>query len=406
VRSLQSDSTDASVFAANEQALEDIIAARPELLGIGSDTDPSHISGRFVVFSQSQLPAFNGRTIIPDLILLWESGHVTVVEVKLAGNEELRDRRVVAQLLEYAACLSQCGESRLLEMFRGDRNATSWGELVAKLFPDARQPGRLAQQLLDEFRLSRLHLIIACDEAPAGLKSLVRGVIGQSALGEYSFRVVELMTFSSARPEDGIMFLPHTVLETEIVARTSISVNVPSGSSAPEVTVTVTSLEDQEEAVRETKERAGSKRVSTEQSFFESAQENALSTSMLGALRKAFDSATDRGWKIRPSEGSSGEESFNLIIPSVSRGAIVSLYNDGQMMINLGNIPQDIGKDFRGFLSQLTGVGFTAAAQYPKIRPAGAWVPHIDAIIHRLDTYESGADGQGKHQSLSRFGTG
>jgi hypothetical protein len=67
----------------DETFLESLIAAHPELLGIGDLHDESDIEGPFVAFAQVGLTALNGRTIYPDLVILWQSGQVVVVEVKL-----------------------------------------------------------------------------------------------------------------------------------------------------------------------------------------------------------------------------------------------------------------------------------------------------------------------------------
>src|SRR5688572_10721496 len=135
-----------------------------------------------------EVRAPNGRGIYPDIVYLWQSGHIVVVEVKLADNPELKDRRVVAQIPEYAASFARYSEQDLFALFGKGHAATSWAELVSALFPESADPERLARRFLEKFRSSRLHLLIACDEAPTGLKELVRGVVGQSALGEYEFR--------------------------------------------------------------------------------------------------------------------------------------------------------------------------------------------------------------------------
>jgi len=258
-----STAPDGSPVGGDEKFLEDLVAQRPELLGLAGTSDESTIEGDFKAFSQVCLQALNGRTIYPDLLLMWESGDIVIVEVKLADNPELRDRRVVAQLLEYAACLSQLTETELLDLLASpDSKAETWPGFIRELFPEVRNPERLANRFLDRFRSSKLHLIIACDEAPTGLRELVRGVIGQHALGEYLFRVVEIMPFV---PDDGsseMMFLPHSVLETEIVGRTAVTVHIDSESPQQQATVNVevTPLEDVERESLRVREQKGSKR--------------------------------------------------------------------------------------------------------------------------------------------------
>jgi hypothetical protein len=297
----------------------------------------------------------------------------------------------VAQLLEYSACLAQCSEQELVDLFGAKRTATTWSGLIAELFPGSSNPLRLARRFLDKFRSARLHLAIACDEAPPGLAELVKGIVGQSALGEYTFRVVEVMPYASANPAEGIAFLPRTSLRTEIVGRIAVTVQGDQGASPTAVRVDVTSLDDQEEAVRSVREGTGLKRTSTEESFFQSAEENGLTPLTLAALHEVFVGANDRGWKFRWSQpkSSSKEESFNIIIPSVSDKAIISFYNSGQVMVNFGNIPDDIAMQFRTFLLALPNVDLTSALKYPKVTPDEAWVPHGASILAALDTYSS-----------------
>jgi hypothetical protein len=85
----------------------------------------------------------------------------------------------------------------------------------------------------------------------AGLRELVRGVVGQHALGEYDFRVVEIAPFVAEATSSEVIFLPHVVLETEIVARSSVTVSLPEGERQPSVNVSVTPLDEVQERLTE-----------------------------------------------------------------------------------------------------------------------------------------------------------
>jgi hypothetical protein len=234
----------------DEKFLEDLVANHPDLLGLAGADDDSDIEGPFRAFTQVSLRALNGRMIAPDLVLLSRSGHIVVVEVKLSDNPELRDRQVVAQLLEYAASFTKCTDDDCLRLFGGENcEATTWAGFVQSLFPDA--PERLARRFLDKFRTGRLHLVIACDDAPRGLRELVRGVVGQHALGEYDFRVVEIAPYVAEGTNGEVIFLPHVVLETEIVARSSVTVSLPEGERQPSINVSVTPLDEVQERLTE-----------------------------------------------------------------------------------------------------------------------------------------------------------
>jgi hypothetical protein len=387
IRSLQAlrSSSDRTVDR-DEKFLENVIASQPELLGIGSSEDDTDIEGPFVAFSQIGLKALNDRIIYPDLVLLWQSGHVVVVEVKLIDNPELRDRQVVAQLLEYAAVLSSCSESKLVQLFRGDPEHEAWPQLVGRLFPGAMDPERLAKRLLDKFRSSRLHLVIACDEAPKGLKELVRGVVGQSALGEYNFRVVEVMAYASDRGVEDVLFMPHTALSTEIIGRTSVTVSIAGQQGSADVTVQVTPLEEQEAAARELRDGNPVKRVWTEESFFEDAQAR-TDAGTFNALREFVTWAKTSGWELRMGSGKE-TGTISMIIPSISERSALAVYSDGLLMINLANLPDSIAARLRSILLSLPQVSFTAV-QYPSLRPA-TWVPNSESIREHLSTIASG----------------
>jgi hypothetical protein len=368
-------------FAVDEKFLENVIASQPELLGIGNSDDDSDVEGPFVAFTQVGLKALNDRIIYPDLILLWQSGHVVVVEVKLIDNPELRDRQVVAQLLEYAAVLSSCSETKLMQLF-GGAEPESWPQLVGRLFPNVTDSGRLAKRFLDKFRNSRLHLVIACDEAPKGLKELVRGVVGQSALGEYNFRVVEVMAYASDRSGE-ILFMPHTTLSTEIIGRTSVTVSIAGEHASADVSVQVTPLEEQEAAARDIRDGGAGRRVWTEESFFEDAQTRTDSETF-NAMREFVTWAKSKGWEMRMGAGRD-TGTISMIVPAISERSALALYSDGLLMINLANLP-DAGADtLRSFLLNLPQVSFTAL-QYPSLRPS-AWVPNSLQIREHLESY-------------------
>src|SRR5437762_400550 len=236
---------------ADEKFLEDLVASHPDLLGIGGWNDETDIEGPFHSFTQLSLRALNGRSIAPDLVLLSRSGHIVVVEVKLSDNPELRDRQVVAQVLEYAASFAQYTEDECLALFGGKTcGVSTWAAFVQTLFPEASE--RLARRFLDKLRTGKLHLIIACDEAPRGLRELVRGVVGEHALGEYEFRVVEIAPYVTGTLSTEVIFLPHVFLQTEIVARSSVTVSFPEGKTQPTVSVSVTPLDEVQQRMGET----------------------------------------------------------------------------------------------------------------------------------------------------------
>lgn len=234
----------------NESFLETIVATSPDVLGL--DPYETGIGKSLVPFRQTQLPTPTGRVAIPDVVLLTESGHIVIVEVKLGDNPELRGRPVVAQLVEYAASVANLSDEELLTWLRAEEGE-SWLDFVRRSFPHAEQPERLGTALRRRMREAELHLVIVCDGAPDGLRDLVRAVAGQAALGAFKLHVVELTPYV-AEGVTGLLLVPATVARTEIVARTAITVAYADGGP-PAVSVVASSAEEVAEAIEEV--RAG-----------------------------------------------------------------------------------------------------------------------------------------------------
>jgi len=231
----------------DERFLEKVIGAHPQLLGL--EDRRTNVHGPYVAFHQLRLDTPQGRTVSPDIVFLTESGHIIVVEVKLSDNGELGDRRVVAQLLDYAASISAYAESEIAALF-GEDGGQSFCDVVRTWFSDATGPEELAAVLLERMRSAELHLVIACDGVPNGLREFVHGVTNQSALGSYELRVVELVPHVTAeRP--GILLLPSTPIRTEIVARTAVNVTYLQGQPKPGVEVVVSSQDEVVDAIRQ-----------------------------------------------------------------------------------------------------------------------------------------------------------
>lgn len=230
----------------DEQFLETVIAENPQLLGL--EDRRTHVTGRYVAFRQLRVETPQGRTVMPDIIFLTESGHVIVVEVKLSDNAELRDRRVVAQVIDYAASLAAYSDREIVELFGGEGDDT-FADIVRTRFPGATRPDELAIRLLERMRSAELHLVIACDGTPEGLRDFVRGVSNQSALGAFELRVAELVPHIAAGHQ-GVLLLPSVAVRTEIVARTAVNVTYLEGQPKPGVEVVVSSQEDVTAAIR------------------------------------------------------------------------------------------------------------------------------------------------------------
>lgn len=234
----------------NEAFLEKIVADNPEVLGL--DPYETGVTKKVAAFRQTQLPTPTGRNVVPDVVLLSESGHIVIVEAKLADNADLRGRPVIAQVIEYAASVANLSDDQVLEWLDAE-DGQSWPDFVKHRFPKAEAPDRLATALRRRMRDAELHLVIVCDGVPDGLRELVKAVAGQAALGAFRLHVVELRPYV-AEGVDGVLLVPASVVETEIVARTAITVGYADGKQ-PAVSVVASSAEEVAEAIAEV--RAG-----------------------------------------------------------------------------------------------------------------------------------------------------
>ena len=223
----------------SEKFLEDVLAASPELMGLESRR--SGIRGPFRAFQQVGLDTPSGRTIFPDIVLLSASGHMVVVEVKLYINSELRDRAVIAQIIDYASSFAALAEEQLLDMFSNDDACFStWTDLIQHLFPEDLGYEELAATLLGRIHDGELNLVIACDKIPPALPEIVAGIASQKTLG-FDLDLTAIVPFVRETPEPTeIMFVPTTRLETEIVSRTAVTVTYRTGDTPPSINVQTT----------------------------------------------------------------------------------------------------------------------------------------------------------------------
>jgi hypothetical protein len=227
-----------------EKDLEVVLAETPALLCLESKR--GGVYGPYAVFSQLEFATPLGRGLIPDLVLLAASGDIVIVEVKLFANPELRNRSVIAQAIDYASSLSALSEAETVKLFSGGA-ASDWVAFVHDRFPDEEDPGELAAAFLGNSKDGNVHIVIACDNVPAGLYEVARSVSAQSHLS-FSLDVVEVTPFvPKDGPADAVMYVPNVRLSTEIVARTAVSVAIEAGSPQPGVTIETTSVEDIEE---------------------------------------------------------------------------------------------------------------------------------------------------------------
>lgn len=208
----------------NEEYLEGLIGKAPELLGL--EDLRTHVKGPYAAFHQVGVETHLGQTVAPDILFLTQSGHVVVVEVKLADNAELRGRMVVAQVVEYAASIARYSEEELTDLFDPELpEGARFSDVVRKHLPKCDAPVELAAELVRRIQTAEIHLVVACDQAPEGLREFVASVTAQEALGNYELRVCELMPYVGREgAAAGLFLVPSSILRTEVVARTVVEV--------------------------------------------------------------------------------------------------------------------------------------------------------------------------------------
>lgn len=244
----------------DEKFLEDALAANPELLGIQSRR--SGIRGPYAVFQQVALPTPAGRVIYPDIVLLAASGHLVVVEVKLSVNSELRDRNVIAQIIDYASSFTMLDEQGLVKTF--DPHATlqdAWIDLISEKFPDEPHLDELADLLRKRAAAGEVNLVIACDRTPPGVEDVVAGIAKQQTTG-FDFDLVEVVPFVREQAgDDEIVFVPSIRLSTEIVARTAVTITYREGDARPTAAVETTTADEIEQAKKKIAGASSNSRV-------------------------------------------------------------------------------------------------------------------------------------------------
>lgn len=376
-----------------ETYLENAIAAQPELICPPS-SDPDHrVSGPFVPFTQVRLPAFSGGSIFPDLVVLCGSGDILVAEVKLYDNQDLRNRKVVSQVLEYAASLSTMDEHALLDCLLASEETTlrkrgepppdfsrgtttsagesGWEQFVRRHFgghvPD---PKALAVRFLGCLRRRRLQLVIVGDEVPRGTRELVEAVVGQEAIGEYRLRVVEIGTFVDPERRR-VIFLPETSVETEIVQRTIVEIRAPNVSSL-DVKVAVTSLREAEEATVSARERVARKGWN-EASFFAATQD--LPDGVRADLRTLYTLLQQECYELMFGTGAK----IGTIRVFAGKSELLQLWTDGQLQVFF-SVP--FADDLH---TRLANIGIELSpGQYRNIRPE-LWSTRIPELLRVLN---------------------
>lgn len=237
-----------------EKFLKDVIEANPLLLEL--ESDGSGTRGPYKICRQNDLINALDRAVVPDLVILSASGHVTIVEVKLHDNPEIRDRRVVAQILDYVGAFVEQTEEQLLAVFsKLAPSATSWEQLVATFFPDEPNVRIVADRIASRFQRGEVNCVVACDIAPPGLSKFLSSISRQSAL-PFTLSLAEITPFVRKDMNSSpVVFVSRVLLRTEIVSRTAVTVRYEEGViDRPSVSIETTSIDEIEQNLEDVTE--------------------------------------------------------------------------------------------------------------------------------------------------------
>jgi ElaB/YqjD/DUF883 family membrane-anchored ribosome-binding protein len=176
---------------AYEEILQKNIAQVPDLISLETVSDEP-IS--FLTIGQ-EWPAGTGRA---DIVLVGSDAILTIVETKLSRNPEAR-REVIAQLLEYAAYLSEWTiyeiQSRAEEYFLSEKAPSdclgkSFDDVLAAFLEDSDESIESFKGEIEEnLRRGRLRLIVGVDEVGEQAQKIVTFVNAYSSFDIYLLQI-------------------------------------------------------------------------------------------------------------------------------------------------------------------------------------------------------------------------
>jgi hypothetical protein len=169
-----------------ESKLQELLAHNEQLLP-GAQIDPDNPKRFLLVKREAGVPRREGGSDrwSVDLLFVDQDAVPTLVEIKRSANLEAR-RRVVAQMLEYAANGSRFWSTQTIrEWLRegksvsvvGESDDSPWRRLPAWLGREDEEPEDVAEEFLnrtvENLRDGQLRLVFVADDVPESLRVLV-----------------------------------------------------------------------------------------------------------------------------------------------------------------------------------------------------------------------------------------
>lgn len=266
-----------------ESWLQALLHAHPELLPI-TEIEPAFAPA---VPLCRELPTAVGPV---DLVLISESGLLTLVECKLWRNPEAR-RTVVGQILDYAKDISTWSYERLQDAV-GRANGTPGAPLIAAVrrHEVALDEARFIDQVARNLARSRFLLMIVGDGIRESTEAIA-GYLQRQAGLNFTLALVELAGFKlPPAAGGGYVFEPRLLARTVEIERLVVRLE-GSGlvAAVPEAAIAAAS-----EAPRRIK--------ITDELFFEAIAK--VDPALPALLRPFFDACMARGLAISPGDSS------------------------------------------------------------------------------------------------------
>ena len=221
-----------------------------------------------------------------DNLFISQNGYLVVVETKLWRNAEAR-RKVVAQVLDYAAQVRQWGYADLERIWRASGRAT--GSLWEDAHPEGCGESEWIDDVNENLRRGRMTLLIVGDGIRTEVRQLADAVSGHP---DFQFRLGLVEVRLHRMEDDRVLAVPVTMARTQEIERAVVRIEQPAGAS---VRVEV-------ETPAPSKGRKEPRPVLTEEVFFDELRSNPqCGEEAVGAaralLRRLDESLLSATWK-------------------------------------------------------------------------------------------------------------
>ena len=226
----------------SEKWFQELLYANPSLIPID---EIEEVFGPLIPLAR-ELPTSPGRV---DVAYISPSGYITLVETKLFRNPEAR-RQVVAQIVSYAAAMSQwtyadlCDAVRLARRIQGTKagikqsSEASDADPILSLVRDEVDfdEARFIDAVTKNIAQGRFLLLVAGDGIQHGVEQLADTLSSAPALG-FSFALMEMAVFKAGEAKGSYFVQPRVLARTREIVRAVVEVRPPATPADVRVTV-------------------------------------------------------------------------------------------------------------------------------------------------------------------------